>query len=59
MKKILMILSFIALAAIVAAPVLFYGEVISLDANKVILNTATAVWFMTALCWMGRKHCRS
>lgn len=55
MKKVLMLLSFVALAVIVVVPLLFYGGYISLDTNKVILNAATVVWFATALCWMGRE----
>jgi hypothetical protein len=55
MKKILMIISFAALALVVAAPVLFYTETVSLEINKILLNTATAVWFASALGWMGRE----
>jgi hypothetical protein len=55
MKKICMILSFAALAAVVIAPLFFFGGQVSLDTTKVILNAATAVWFVAALFWMGRE----
>jgi hypothetical protein len=54
MKKVWMILSCTALAATVLALLLFYGGQISLDANKLMLNLSTAVWFASALLWMRR-----
>jgi len=55
MKKLFMMISYVSLITVVVAPILFYTELISLDANKIILNTATAVWFLSALCWMGHE----
>ena len=55
MKKLVMTVSFAALAVVVVAPLMFYTGRISLDAVKIMLNTATAVWFLSALCWMGRE----
>jgi hypothetical protein len=54
MKKSMQILSYLSLVVLVAAPILFYAGRVSLDVNKIILNTATAIWFLSALCWMGR-----
>ena len=55
MKKIAGIISYLALALLVAAPVLFYTGKISLQANKYLMLTATIIWFASALCWMGRE----
>ena len=55
MKKIMMVVSGVSLVAVLIAPVLFYTGRVSLDAMKIILNTATIVWFVSALCWMGRE----
>ena len=49
MKKLLMILSFVSLALLVTAPILFYNEVVSLEMNKILMNIATGIWFATAL----------
>jgi hypothetical protein len=55
MKKIMMGVSGVSLVSVLIAPVLFYTGRVSLDAMKIILNTATIVWFVSALCWMGRE----
>jgi hypothetical protein len=55
MKKIMEIISYLALALLVAAPILFYAEKITLQMNKTLMLIATVVWFAIALCWMGRK----
>jgi hypothetical protein len=55
MKKITEIISYLSLALLVAAPVLFYAEKLTLQANKNLMLTATVIWFASALCWMGRE----
>ena len=55
MKKIMEIISYLALVLIVTAPSLFYAEKIDLAMNKTLLTVATVVWFASALCWMGRE----
>ena len=55
MRKVVEIISYLALILIVAAPSLFYAEKISLQMNKTLLLAATVVWFASALCWIGRK----
>ncbi|MGE4488139.1 MAG: hypothetical protein AB7E95_01190 [Kiritimatiellales bacterium] len=55
MRKGMMLISYLSLAAVVAAPILFCAGAISLDAVKIILNTATVTWFASALCWVGRE----
>ena len=55
MKKITEIISYLALVLIVVAPALFYAEKVSLETNKMLMTTATVVWFASALCWMGRE----
>lgn len=55
MRIVLQIISYLALALLVGAPVMFYAGSISLQANKTAMLIATAVWFASALGWMGRK----
>lgn len=55
MKKISDIVSFLSLALIVLAPTLFYVNSITLETNKLLMTIATVVWFVSALCWMGRE----
>lgn len=55
MKKIMEVISYMALVLIVVAPALFYAEKITLQLNKTLMLIATVVWFASALCWMGRK----
>ena len=55
MKKISDIVSFLSLALIVLAPTLFYVKSITLETNKLLMTIATVVWFVSALCWMGRE----
>ena len=55
MKKIVETVSYLALALLIAAPILFFMDKISLQANKTLMIIATVVWFASALCWMGRE----
>lgn len=55
MRKIAEIISYLSLALLVAAPILFYAERISLQANKNLMLAATIAWFASALCWIGRE----
>jgi len=55
MKKILELVSYLSLGAIVAAPALFYSQKVTLEMNKTILLIATIIWFASALGWMGRE----
>ena len=55
MKKITEIISYLSLVLIVVAPSLFYAGKIPLETNKLLMTTATVVWFASALCWMGRE----
>lgn len=55
MKKTAEIISYLSLALVVAAPVLFYAQKIDLERNKLLLTVATVIWFASALCWMGRE----
>jgi len=54
MKKIAEIISYIALAVLVGAPVLFYSEKITLEKNKLLMLIATIIWFVSAIYWMGK-----
>lgn len=55
MKKILMILSYLALVALILAPCLFWMGKIDLRGNIIGMNAATVLWFVTAPFWMEKK----
>ncbi len=55
MKKSSLIISFLSLALIVLAPTLFYMDSITLETNKMLMTIATAAWFASSFCWMGRE----
>ncbi len=55
MKKILEIISYLALVTVVAAPVLYYVGKLTLEQNKLWMLVATIVWFATASFWIGTK----
>ena len=56
MRKFAEIISYLSLVLVVAAPVLFYSEKITLSVNKQLMLAATIVWFISALLWMGREQ---
>ncbi len=51
-----MTLSFVSLAVLIGAPVFYYLGRIDSGTDKIIMNTATAVWFATSIFWMGRER---
>lgn len=55
MKKVLEIISYLSLVFLVAAPVLYYMDKITLEQNKLWMLVATIVWFATASFWIGTK----
>lgn len=55
MKKVLEIISYLALVHLVAGPILYYMDKISLEQNKLWMLVATIVWFGTASFWIGTK----
>jgi hypothetical protein len=55
MKKLLEIVSYLALILVVAAPIMFYMGMWDLDQNKFWMLIATIVWFATASFWIGKK----
>lgn len=56
MKKILPIVSFLALILIVLPPVLFLSGTMALEAMKSLMLLATLIWFLTTPFWMGRTQ---
>jgi hypothetical protein len=54
MRRVLQIISWAALAATVAPPVLFLTGRITLDQSKLAMLVATIVWFAATPLWMGR-----
>jgi hypothetical protein len=55
MRRVLQIISWIALAATILPAILFLGEHISLDESKWAMLAATLVWFAVTPFWMGRQ----
>ncbi|MBN2164603.1 MAG: hypothetical protein JXR25_00225 [Pontiellaceae bacterium] len=55
MKKILEIVSYLALLLVVAAPFMFYAGKWDLEQNKLWMLIATIVWFVTAAFWIGTE----
>jgi purine-cytosine permease-like protein len=49
------VLSWIALAGIIIPGFMFLSGVSSLDNVKLIMTTATVIWFASSVCWMGRE----
>ena len=54
MRILAMIISYLSLILLVAAPVLFYVGNITLDSTKNIMLITTITWFATAIFWMDR-----
>ena len=55
MKKVLEVISYLSLVLIVAAPISYYMDKITLEQNKLWMLLATIVWFATASFWIGTK----
>ena len=55
MKKVLEVISYLSLVLIVAAPILYYMDKLTLEQNKWWMLVATIVWFATASFWIGTK----
>ena len=55
MKKLLEVVSYLALVMVVAAPVMFYMGRQDLDQNKFWMLVATIVWFASASFWIGTR----
>jgi hypothetical protein len=55
MQLILKILSYLALALLFLAPVLYFTGTIAKPPMQTAMLIATVLWFATAPFWMGRK----
>ena len=55
MRRILQVISWIALAATILPPVLFLAGKMSFDTTQTWMLAATIVWFIATPLWMGRK----
>lgn len=56
MRLVLQIVSYAALVATLASPILFLTDRISLDQSKGLLLAATIVWFAVTPFLMGRQQ---
>jgi hypothetical protein len=56
MQLILKLLSYLALAALFAAPVLYFTGSLAKPPMQATMLIATLLWFATAPFWMGRKE---
>ncbi len=55
MRKVLPILSWIALVGVIAPPVMYLADFVTLESVKTWMLVFTIVWFATAPLWMGRR----
>ena len=54
-RRLLQIVSWVALAGIIVPPSLFLTGTISLEASKDWMLMATVLWFVVTPLWMGRE----
>jgi hypothetical protein len=55
MKRIAEVISWLALATVVGAPILFFADKMDLDSVKRWMLIATAAWFFATPIWMDHK----
>lgn len=55
LRRVLQLVSWLALAGIVIPPVLFLAGRIDLDQTKLGMLIATVAWFIATPLWMGRE----
>jgi hypothetical protein len=55
-RRILQVVSWLALAATIVPPVLFLTERMELGQMKTWMLAATIVWFAATPLWMGRER---
>ena len=55
MRKLLQLISFVALVLTVVPSVLYLAAKIDLDQTKWSMLVATIVWFVVTPLWMGQK----
>jgi purine-cytosine permease-like protein len=55
-RRFTQLISWASIAAVILAPVLYLRETWDLDRTKLVMMTATCVWFMSTALWMGRKN---
>jgi high-affinity Fe2+/Pb2+ permease len=55
MKPILILLSFTGLMLTILPAVLVFQGIIEKDLHKNLMLTGTALWFVTAPFWIGKK----
>ena len=55
MRRVLQLISWVALAGTIVPSVLYLAGRIDLDESKWALLAATIAWFIATPLWMGRK----
>ncbi len=55
MKRLAQIISYVALAATLLPPVLFFANRLDLSATKACMLVAAVVWFVATPLWMEHK----
>ena len=55
MKRIAQLISYLALAATLLPPLLFFADRIDLPATKACMLAAAVVWFIATPLWMEHK----
>jgi len=56
MRKLLQLISIVALIATLVPAVMFMNGSIDLDMVKTLMTIATFVWFIVTPFWMGREQ---
>jgi hypothetical protein len=54
MRRVLQVVSWIALGATILPSVVFLANQLTLDQTKWVMLAATVVWFVVTPLWMGR-----
>lgn len=55
MRRMLQVISWLALAATIVPSLLFYEDRLRLETMKTVMLGATVVWFAATSLWMGRE----
>jgi hypothetical protein len=54
-RRIVQVLSWLALAYTIAPPILFLAGKLTLEQSKLHMLLATVAWFIATPLWMGRE----
>ncbi len=55
MKTLLKLVSLVGLLATIVPSFLVFADIITLDANKLLMMLGTLLWFISVPFWMNKK----